>query len=158
MLYATLKISHLLSVIVWLGGMVFAQFFLRPALASLAPAQRVTLMHGVLGRFFGAVLWAASWVLLSGILMVGRTTMLTVQSGAHFNLPLEWWVMALLGLVMMGVFVAIRFVLYPRLTRAVASADWLVGAAVLASIRHGVVVNMILGTLIVVVTLFGGSS
>ena len=31
MLYATLKAIHLLSLVVWLGGMVFALFFLRPA-------------------------------------------------------------------------------------------------------------------------------
>jgi len=35
MIYATLKTVHVLSIIVWIGGMVFAQFFLRPALAHL---------------------------------------------------------------------------------------------------------------------------
>jgi putative copper export protein len=33
MLYASLKTLHLLALIVWLGGMVFVHFFLRPALA-----------------------------------------------------------------------------------------------------------------------------
>jgi len=56
MFYATLKTIHLLSVIVWIGGMVFAHFFLRPALTPLAAPDRVRLMHDVLGRFFGAVL------------------------------------------------------------------------------------------------------
>jgi uncharacterized membrane protein len=158
MLYVALKITHLLSVIVWLGGMVFAHFFLRPASATLAPPQRVALMHVVLGRFFRAVLWAASLALLSGVWMIGRITMQTVQSGAHFNLPLEWLVMASLGVLMMAIFGVIRFALYPRLTRAVAAADWPDGAAALAAIRHWVAVNLVLGTLIVIVTLVGGSS
>ena len=158
MLYAALKITHLLSVVVWLGGMVFAHFFLRPASASLAPPQRVALMHAVLGRFFSAVLWGATLVLLSGVWMIGRVTMQTVQAGAHFNLPLEWLVMAALGVVMMAIFGVIRFALYPRLTRAVAAADWPAGAAALTAIRHGVAVNLVLGTLIVIVTLVGGAS
>ena len=35
MIYALLKTLHLLCVILWVGGMVFAHFFLRPALAEL---------------------------------------------------------------------------------------------------------------------------
>ncbi len=158
MFYAALKIIHLLAVVVWLGGMVFTHFFLRPAAASLLPAQRVALMHGVLGRFFTAVLWATILVLLSGVSMIGRIVLQTVQSGAHFNLPLEWWTMAALGVFMMGIFGVIRFVLYPRLTRAFACADWSAGAAALVSIRRWVVVNLVFGVVIVVVTLLGGSS
>ncbi len=158
MFYATLKIVHLLAVIVWLGGMVFAHFFLRPAVASLAPPERVALMHAVLGRFFRAVQWAASAALVSGIWMIGRNTRQTVQSGAHFNLPLEWMLMAALGLLMVGIFGTIRFTLYPALTRAVAAADWPAGAAVLSRIRHWVALNLVLGTVIVVVTLAGVSS
>ncbi len=40
MIYAILKTLHVLSVIVWIGGMVFAHFFLRPAVAQLEPAVR----------------------------------------------------------------------------------------------------------------------
>ena len=58
MLYALLKTLHLLCVILWVGGMVFAHFFLRPSLGAFEPAVRVRLMHAVLGRFFSAVLAA----------------------------------------------------------------------------------------------------
>lgn len=61
MLYATLKLLHILSIVVWIGGMVFAHFFLRPAALQLPPPQRVPLMHGVLQRFFSAVLVASRW-------------------------------------------------------------------------------------------------
>ena len=60
MFYAILKTIHLLSIIVWIGGMVFAHFFLRPAVAMLEAPERVRLMHAVLGRFFNAVLVATA--------------------------------------------------------------------------------------------------
>ncbi len=34
MIYATLKTLHVLSIIVWIGGMMFAHFFLRPAVCQ----------------------------------------------------------------------------------------------------------------------------
>ena len=72
MIYATLKTLHVLSIIVWIGGMVFAQFFLRPAVAQLEPTVRLRLMHDVLGGFFQAVLAASSLTLVSGVWMLGR--------------------------------------------------------------------------------------
>lgn len=158
MIYATLKTVHLLSIIVWVGGMVFAQFFLRPSLAALAPPQRLRLMHEVLGRFFNAVLVAATLTLASGIWMIGRVAKQTVQAGGHFTMPLEWMVMAVLGTLMVAIFGHIRFALYKRLTRAVQAADWAQGGATMASIRVWVAVNLTLGVAVVVVTLVGLAS
>ena len=67
MVYALLKALHVLAVVLWVGGMAFAHFFLRPALATLEPPQRLRLMHAVLGRFFAAVLWAVGLLLASGL-------------------------------------------------------------------------------------------
>lgn len=158
MFYAALKTIHLLSVIVWIGGMVFAQFFLRPALATLAPPERLRLMHAVLGRFFNAVLVAAGLILGSGIWMIGRIARQTAQSGLKFNMPLEWMAMAVLGVVMLGILGYIRFALYQHLTRAVADAAWPAAGAALASIRTWVMVNLGIGVVIVAVTLIGASS
>jgi uncharacterized membrane protein len=158
MFYAALKTLHLLCIIVWIGGMVFAQFFLRPAVATLAAPERVRLMHDVLGRFFNAVLVAAVLALGSGTWMIGRTARQMAQSGVKFNMPIEWMVMALLGFVMLAIFGHIRFALYKRLTRAVAEAAWPAGGAALASIRTWVTVNLVIGVVIVAVTLLGASS
>lgn len=158
MIYATLKTIHLLSVIVWVGGMVFAQFFLRPAVARLEAPERVRLMHDVLGRFFNAVLVAAVLALGSGLWMMGRMGRAAAQSGVKVSMPLEWIVMAVLGVVMLGIFGHIRFALYKRLTRAVTAAAWPAGGAALASIRTWVTVNLAIGVVIVAVTLMGASS
>ena len=53
MLHALLKTIHVLGVVVWIGGMAFSQFSLRPALAVLDGPARVRLMQQVFQRFFG---------------------------------------------------------------------------------------------------------
>ena len=155
MIYATLKLLHILSIVVWIGGMVFAHFFLRPAALQLPPPQRVPLMHGVLQRFFSAVLVAIGVVLVTGLWMIGRLAKETVQAGLSFNMPLDWTIMATLGIVMMGIFGHIRFALFKRLTRAVAASDWPAGGAAMASIRTWVFVNLVLGVAVIAITLMG---
>ncbi|MBK7766842.1 MAG: CopD family protein [Sulfuritalea sp.] len=149
MLYALLKTVHVSSIILWLGGMIFAQFFLRPALATLAPPERLQLAHAVLGRFFAAVLWAASLTLVSGVWMIGRVAKASVQSGGSFSMPLTWTVMASLGVLMVALFGHIRFALYPRFGAAVAAADWAQAADRLARLRQWVWVNLVLGLAII---------
>jgi uncharacterized membrane protein len=153
MLYAILKLLHVLSIVVWVGGMVFAAFFLRPAAMQLPPPQRVQLMHAALQRFFAAVVVAVLVVFVTGGWMIGRAAKETVQAGLTFNMPLDWTLMAALGVLMMSIFAHIRFALYKRLDKAVAAQDWPAGAAALASIRTWVGVNLALGTLIIVFTL-----
>ena len=158
MIYALLKTLHLLCVILWVGGMVFAHFFLRPALAELDAPVRLRLMQVVLGRFFNAVLVASALVLASGVWMIGRSARSMVQAGLPFSMPLAWWVMAVLGVLMLAIFGHLRFGLYPRLVRAVAGQAWPAGAAALQTIRRWVMLNLGLGIVVVVVTLLGASS
>jgi uncharacterized membrane protein len=153
MLYAILKLLHVLSIIVWVGGMVFAGFFLRPAALQLEPPLRQRLMQAALQRFFAAVLVAIVVVLVTGGWMIGRAAKDTVKAGLGFNMPLDWTIMAALGLLMMAIFGHIRFVLFKRLSRAVVASDWPAGGAALASIRTWVGVNLALGIVIIAVTL-----
>ena len=153
MLYASLKLIHLLSIVVWVGGMVFAHFFLRPATQALEPAVRVRLMHDVLERFFAAVLVAVVLMLARGVWMIGNFARQVVQSGGSFAMPLGWTVMATLGLVMAAIFGHIRFALYKRLQRAVAATDWSTGGKALIGIRTWVGINLALGVLTVAVAL-----
>ena len=153
MIYAILKTLHVLSIIVWIGGMVFAHFFLRPAIAQFEPAPRLRLMHSVLGRFFQAVLAASLLTLATGVWMIGRVTKQAVQSGGSFEMPLAWTIMAVLGVGMVAIFMYIRFALYKRLDRAVAASEWVAGGTALAQIRNWVSINLGLGVLVLLVTL-----
>ena len=153
MIYATLKTMHVLSITVWIGGMVFAHFFLRPAVARLDPPVRLRLMHDVLGRFFKAVLVASLLTLVSGLWMLGRVAKQVVQSGASFEVPLAWTVMSVLGVAMVAIFMHIRFALFKRLGRAVAASEWAAGGAVLAQIRKWVSINLGLGVVVLLAAL-----
>ena len=153
MFYAILKTLHVLAIVVWVGGMVFAHFFLRPAVARLEPPVRLRLMHEVLGRFFRVVLVASLLTLASGVWMLGRVARQAVQSGGSFQMPLAWTVMAVLGVAMVAIFLHIRFALYRRLDRAVAAEQWAAAGQALAQIRQWVAVNLVLGTAVLLVTL-----
>jgi uncharacterized membrane protein len=151
MFYLLLKAVHVLAVMLWVGGMAFAHFFLRPSLATLAPPQRLTLMRDVLRRFFGAVLVATGLIVASGLWMIGRVAKQVVQAGGSFAWPLDWLVMTAVGLLMVAIFGVIRFRLHPRLSRAVDAADWPAAGLALSDIRRWVGVNLVLG---VALTLF----
>ena len=158
MIYASLKTIHLFSIVVWIGGMAFAHFFLRPAVAQLEAPVRLRLMHDVLGRFFQAVLVASLLTLASGVWMLGRVAKQVVQSGGSFEMPLAWTIMAVLGIVMVAIFMHIRFVLFKRLGQAVAASDWSAGAAVMAQIRRWVSINLGTGFLVLLVSLMRWTS
>ncbi len=153
MIYNLLKLSHVLSILVWVGGMVFAHFFLRPAVAKLNPAQRLPLMLDVLQRFFKVVLVLSSWAVFSGVWMIARSAKEVVQSGGAFQMPMSWTIMSTLGLLMWAIFFHIRFALFKRLGRAVQAGDWPAGGLAMNGIRQWVGVNMVLGLGIVAVAL-----
>jgi uncharacterized membrane protein len=153
MIDAFLKLIHVLAVVLWVGGMVFAHFCLRPSVQALEAPVRLRLLQAVLQRFFSLVLVAAVLVLVSGLWMIGRVAKTTVQAGLSFNMPLDWTIMATLGIAMIAIFGHIRFALFKRLSRAVAASDWAAGGVAMASIRQWVFVNLCIGVAIICVTL-----
>jgi uncharacterized membrane protein len=156
--YALLKLLHLSSAVIWIGGMFFALFCLRPAAMTLEPAVRVPFMANALGRFFSVVVWVALAAMGSGAAMVARVGQTTRQTGAPFNMPADWMAMAALGFLMLAVFGHIRFALHKRLQRAVAAQDWKAGGAALTEIRFWVGVNLAFGALIVVIVVLGAAT
>lgn len=87
--------------------------------------------------------------------MMGRVAGQAGQTGVSTPMPLEWLVMATLGVAMVLIFGFIRLVPYPRLVRAVAVGAWPDGAAALATIRRWVMVNLVLGVVTVAVAQLG---
>jgi uncharacterized membrane protein len=158
MFYAALKAVHLLSSVVWIGGMFFTLVCLRPALALLDGPARLRLMTDVLRRFFAVVSLAIGLMLLAGGWMLWIAVRVSTAPGLAFNMPLDWYAMIVLGLVMIAVFVHIRMVLFKRLERAVQALDWSAGAAALGGIRTWVTVNLVIGVLVIVVTRVGAAA
>lgn len=145
MLYAVLKLVHLLSLIAWIGGMFFTLACLRPALGVLDAPARPRLMGAVFARFFAIVNAAIGLLLLSGLAMLW----LAWRAAAGFRLPLSWAVMIALGLAMMGLFGYVRGALLKRLQAAVQAQDAPAAAATLARVRTLVSVNLALGVLVI---------
>ncbi|WP_250450882.1 CopD family protein [Caballeronia sp. ATUFL_M2_KS44] len=128
---------HLIGVAVWIGGMVFANFCLRPALGDLAPQLRLPLWEAVFARFFNWVAGSVIVILLSGGFLLMQF------GGGHAAWPLH--AMAGLGIVMMLIFGHIRFAVFPRIRRAVQAQNWPDGARAVGTVRRLVVVNLVLG-------------
>jgi len=157
MLFSALKAAHLLAVVLWVGGMAFAHFFLRPSLVLLAPPERLKLMREVLRRFFAAVAAAVVVALGTGGWMAAQAARAARGSavaggGQAFAWPADWVVMAAIGVAMTIIFVLVRHAFYPRFVKALEAGDLPAAAAALARIRAWVAVNLGLGVVVIVVT------
>ena len=144
MLYGLLKAAHVLAIVLWVGGMAFAHFVLRPAVQPLEPPLRLALLQRALQRFLALAGAAVAVALASGAAMIGLA-----HAGGAFTMPLTWSVMSALGVVMALVYVHVRFVLYPRLARAVAAQDWPAGGAAMGPLRAWVGFNLALGVALI---------
>ncbi len=143
LLHTTLLLLHLLGAIVWIGGMFFAHYCLRPAaVETLDPPKRLPLMEATLRRFF-------RYVAVSVLILLGTGFALLLPVGFQ-QVPVGWHIMLVLGIVMALVFVYIWVVLYPRLREHCANAAWPLAGQVLNSIRRLVALNLVLGLCTVV--------
>ena len=141
---------HVLSVVIWVGGMFFAHMALRPVAAKqLEPPVRLALMQAVLGRFFPWVWFAVIALLATGFWMIFSVY------GGFGGLAVHVHLMTAMGLVMMVVFFYIYFVPWPALTKEVAAMNWPDAGKALARIRILIGFNMVLGLLTVLVSTGG---
>jgi uncharacterized membrane protein len=138
MLVASLAlILHVLSAIVWVGGMFFALVVLRPASGPLDPGMRLTLWLRVFTGFFPWVFAAIALLLVTGLtLFFGGFAV-----GPHIHL------MMATGIVMVLIFFHLYFAPWKRFQTALAAGDNPGAAAQLNQIRILVTVNLVLGLL-----------
>lgn len=129
---------HVSGAAVWVGGMVFAHFCLRPAAFEvLPPPQRVPLMVGALGRFFR---WVAAAIVLLWLTGLWRF----VQVG-FASAPPGWHAMMALAALMTVIFGVIAHGIFPKVRAASRDQRFPEAAAGLARIRTLVAVNLGLG-------------
>jgi uncharacterized membrane protein len=137
--------AHALAAVVWVGGMAFAYWFVRPAAGTaLQGPQRLALWRGVFARFFPAV-WVSVVVLLAtGYLMLFGFYGGFGGAGVHVH------VMHALGLVMVALFAHVFFAPWRRLRRAVDTGEG-DGPRELDRIRRFVAINLALGLIVIAV-------
>ena len=130
---------HILSAMVWVGGMFFALMVLRPAAGSLEPEDRLPLWGRTFGRFFPWV-WAAVAVLL-----VSGYWMIFVYWNGLSGLPIYLLFMQGIGWLMILLFLHLWFVPYRRFKRALSAGELPEAARNLNQIRRIVTTNLMLG-------------
>ncbi|HYW57192.1 MAG TPA: CopD family protein [Polaromonas sp.] len=142
-----MKFLHIAAAIVWLGGISFMLFALRPAAAAqLAPPQRLPLIAAVLGSFFSLV-----WLSIGLLLVTGLAMLLAVGMKAA---PLGWHAMLGIGLLMFALFGHLYFGPFRRLKLAVAASDWPEGGRRVGQIATLAMVNLGLGALAIAAVIF----
>lgn len=136
---------HLLSAVVWVGGMFFAYVCLRPVAAQLLdPPVRLTLWSRVLSRFFIFV-----WIAV--LLLIGSGHGMIALYGGMANVGQHVHIMLGIGYVMFLLFGHLFFASFKRLKLAVSISDWDDAANRLNSIRKLVGINLSLGVITVLV-------
>jgi uncharacterized membrane protein len=140
---------HVLGAVLWVGGMAFALFALRPALAGLDPPARLAVHEGALRRFFLVV-----WHAMPALLLTGGALMFFWYGGFRSS---GWHVHFMLatGLIMAAVFAALFFGPFRAFRAARERGDLRAAAAGADKVRRLVTVNFALGLLTVAVAAWG---
>ena len=138
-------ILHILSAVVWVGGMFFALLVLRPSTGPLDATLRLGLWLRVLDRFFAWVFVAIVVLLLTGFMVI------VAVFGGFAGLRLYVNLMMLIGIMMMLLFFHLYFAPWRRFRAAMAAGDNAAAAVQLNQIRIIVTINLILGLVTVAI-------
>lgn len=130
---------HLLTALIWVGGMFFAIMVLRLAVGELEPPVRAPLWGRVFQKFFPWVWMAVIILPLTGYWMIFAVW------GGFANLPIHAHIMHGLGLIMIAVYLHLWFAPYKRFRAALAAEDIPTAGANLNQIRILVTVNLVIG-------------
>ncbi len=150
MTFTISTVLHLLSAVVWVGGMFFAYMFLRPVAASqLEPPARLQLWVGVFKKFFPFVWLSLLFLPLTGYLMIFD------RWGGMGATPLYVHIMNGLGIVMILIYLHVYFAPFKRLKEAVIKQDWPEGGRNLNIIRKMVGINTMIGLIVVIIASAG---
>jgi len=140
---------HLLAVIIWVGGMFFAHFALRPAANQLLePPVRLPLLLQVFIRFF-------NWVWLAIVLLWVTGLWLLYAYGGMSQVGLYIHIMLTLAIVMTLFFSYIFFVPFQALKQALAANNIQAAAQAVARIRVIIFTNLLLGLLTSIIAKIG---
>lgn len=144
-----IKLIHLISVVVWVGGMFFAYMVLRPAAVEvLQPPERLRLWDNVFHRFFNWVWGAVGLILATGMYMI-------YLYGGMAHAPTFVIIMLLLSLAMTGIYGYVYFGCYVQFNLHVGKERWKDAGDILARIRKFVALNLTLGMTTIAVAVIG---
>jgi len=147
-MYDYAKLLHLIAGIVWMGGMTFMLFALRPAAHGSLDAQpRAILMGQVWKRFYILVLVSIVALFTTGTHLYIATFRAAKIATGQGSVPLGWNIMLVLGISMMLIFGHIYFAGFKKYKRAVTAGEWPVAAKAAGLMHTMTLVNFTLGWL-----------
>ena len=143
----TLAIAlHVLSAVLWVGGMFFAHQVLRPVAATqLEPPARLKLWAGVFSRFFPWV-----WLFVLMLPLTGYWLIFNVYGGFGSVGPYVH-IMQGLGWIMILMYMHLFFAPFKRFKEAVITEQWSDAGKHLNQIRGIVGINLVLGLLVIAI-------
>jgi len=148
--WAVALVLHVLSAVVWVGGMFFAYMAMRPAVVQvLQGSQGLELWNRTFERFFRWVWVAVVLLPLTGYWMVYSMFGNLATAGIHVEL------MQGIGWFMILLFLHLYFAPYQRLRQALERGDAEQAGASLGQIRMIVAANLGLGLIVVVIASAG---
>jgi uncharacterized membrane protein len=141
---------HLLSAVIWVGGMFFAYMALRPAAARLLePPHRLQLWVQVFKLFFVWVWLSILIILVTGYWMLFNVFGGFAGAGTYIH------IMHGAGIIMVLIYLHVFFAPYRRLRHAVVVEDYPEGGRQLAQIRKLIALNLSIGLLVLVIASAG---
>jgi len=143
-------VLHVISAVLWVGGMFFAHQVLRPVVAAqLEPPARLRLWAGVFSRFFPWV-----WIFVALLPLTGYWMIFKLFGGMQ-SVGLHIHIMHGLGWLMVLIYMHMFFAPYRRLREAVITEQWPVAGKQLNQIRVIVGINLLLGLLVIAIATGG---
>ena len=136
---AYLVTIHLLSAVVWVGGMFFALIVLRPAAGPMDPAARLALWRRVFARFFPAVGVAVLALLATGHAMI------LIELGGFAAIGMSVHLMEGTGVLMSILFLVLLVGPYRAFLKALDAGTLPAAGRAIERIRWIIAVNLALG-------------
>ncbi|MBF0282945.1 MAG: CopD family protein [Magnetococcales bacterium] len=146
---ALLFAVHLLSAVIWVGGMFFSHMVLRPVLSPQEMERKVPMWGEVLKRFFPVVWFTVILLPVTGYAMAWGFFNGPLHSGWHVL------VMQIIGWGMIGNFLRVYFRPYRRMKYMLKELLIPEAGLYLERIRIAMSINLFLGLLLVTATAVG---
>ena len=146
---AYLSAIHVLSAVVWVGGMFFALIVLRPAVGPLEPPARLALWRRVFARFFPAVGIAAAALLATGHAMI------LVELGGFAAIGMAVHLMQGTGVLMVVLYLVLLAGPYRAFLKALDAGTVPAAGRAIERIRWIIAVNLALGVATIAIATTG---
>jgi uncharacterized membrane protein len=145
MLETTIALTlHILSAVVWVGGMFAAYVCLRPAAGALEEPQRLLLWRNFFAKFF-------PWVWVSIVLLLASGFWMMFSTFGGNAAPLYIHLMIGIGLLMVVLFAWLFHGPWRKFKRAVDAKDWPAAAGHIGLIARIIQINLPLGLIVVAI-------